>query len=96
MSHTVLAANRVTSPLAVKTCSDSVPSQTATRTCFQRKPFVSGRTLHRQAPQIRALRRSHIVCITKVGESEFQTEVLKVILPALDACRAAGLSFTTG
>ena len=91
MSQTVLAANGTTKPLVVRTCSDSVPSQVATRTCFQRKPFVGGRIMQRQATHARALRRSHVVCITKVGETDFQTEVLKVRLSPIKACRAAGL-----
>ena len=44
----------------------------------QRKPFVGDRFVHRYSSQGRAALRSHIVCITKVNEAEFQTEVLKV------------------
>ncbi len=42
------------------------------------KPFVGDR---RQAPQPRAVCRTPTVCITKVGEAEFQSEVLKVTQP---------------
>lgn len=42
------------------------------------KAFVGDRILQRQLPQARALCRCPTVCISKVGEAEFQTEVLKV------------------
>lgn len=44
------------------------------------KGFVGERIMQRQVPQARALCRCPTVCISKVGEAEFQTEVLKVEL----------------
>jgi len=45
------------------------------------KPFVGDRVAQRQAPQPRAVCWTPTVCITKVGEAEFQSEVLKVTQP---------------
>lgn len=47
------------------------------------KPFVGDRVAQRQAPQPRAVCRTPTVCITKVGEAEFQSEVLKSDTPVL-------------
>lgn len=47
------------------------------------KPFVGTGVTHRQGQQSRAVCRSPTVCITKVGEADFQTEVLKADTPVL-------------
>lgn len=80
MSHAASAAHTTTTASLVGGQSKAVPSSVSRHSVFKHRPFLGDQVQHRRCPQARALYRSHTVCITKVDEAEFQSEVLKVWL----------------